>query len=82
MEFNPEKAVDVVKACEALHNMLTLTDASTSLACKYIPPNFADGITAMGEQLPGEWRKACVWAQQLGFSRKNVKCTSILGCSH
>nr|XP_055051398.1 putative nuclease HARBI1 [Misgurnus anguillicaudatus] len=56
MEFYPEKVVDVVKACVALHNMLTLTDAATSAASRYIPPQFADGTTASGEHMPGEWR--------------------------
>ncbi|CAM4458421.1 unnamed protein product [Leuciscus chuanchicus] len=43
MEFHPEKAVDVVKACVALHNMLTLTDAATSSASKEDKDGVGDG---------------------------------------
>ncbi|XP_035012375.1 putative nuclease HARBI1 [Hippoglossus stenolepis] len=57
IEYNPEKAVDVVKACIALHNMLAHNDAAESLTCRrYIPPNLTDNTGASGELIPGEWR--------------------------
>uniref|UniRef100_A0A3Q1CNR7 DDE Tnp4 domain-containing protein n=1 Tax=Amphiprion ocellaris TaxID=80972 RepID=A0A3Q1CNR7_AMPOC len=43
MEFYPQKTVKVVKACVALHNYLSCTDAGNTPATRYIPPS-------------GEWR--------------------------
>ncbi|XP_060932360.1 putative nuclease HARBI1 [Limanda limanda] len=57
IEYYPEKAVDVVKACIALHNMLAHNDAAESPTGRpYIPPNVTDTTEASGELLPGDWR--------------------------
>lgn len=56
MEFYPEKAVQIVKACVALHNFLLFTDAANIPSTRYSPPNFSDSTTASHEVLPGEWR--------------------------
>ncbi|XP_046855345.1 putative nuclease HARBI1 [Xenia sp. Carnegie-2017] len=46
MEFHPQKVVDIVKACVALHNFLYKTDASNASTSRYIPSNFTDTTTA------------------------------------
>lgn len=40
---------------------MMITDAATSPVIKYTPPNFADGITASGEHMLGEWRRLVSW---------------------
>ncbi|KAM4627315.1 uncharacterized protein ACJ7VT_002287 isoform 2-T2 [Polymixia lowei] len=57
MEFHPQKVVDVVKACLALHNYLICNDAGNTPASRYVPPNFPDSTTASGEMQKGEWRR-------------------------
>ncbi|XP_053283259.1 uncharacterized protein LOC128444682 [Pleuronectes platessa] len=57
IEYYPEKAVDVVKACIALHNMLAHNDAAESpTGRRYIPPNLTDNTEASGVLIPGDWR--------------------------
>lgn len=51
LEFLPDKAVPVGKACVCLHKYLTCTDADA-----YISPGFADSPSATGEVQQGEWR--------------------------
>ncbi|KAJ8385393.1 hypothetical protein AAFF_G00190140 [Aldrovandia affinis] len=60
LEFRPDKAVDVVKACIALYNFLAYTDAANEHNARYIPPNFTDSPTASCEPQPGEWRRQVV----------------------
>ncbi|KAG9282363.1 fez family zinc finger protein erm-like isoform X2 [Astyanax mexicanus] len=42
IECTPEKTVNIVKACVALHNYLTCTDTTNTLTTSYIPPHFVD----------------------------------------
>ena len=46
LEFHPQKVVDIVKACVALHNFLNKTDATNASTSRYIPSNFTDTTTA------------------------------------
>ncbi|KAJ8404617.1 hypothetical protein AAFF_G00334800 [Aldrovandia affinis] len=64
LEFRPHKAVDVVKACIALHNFLVYTDAANEHNARYITPNFTGSPSASSEPQPGEWRRqvACLLA--------------------
>ena len=57
MEFHPQKVVDIVKACVALHNFLNKTDATNASTSRYIPSNFTDTTTACHDTQEGEWRK-------------------------
>ncbi|KAG9279154.1 putative nuclease HARBI1 [Astyanax mexicanus] len=57
IECTPEKTVNIVKACVALHNYLTCTDTTNTLTTSYIPPHFVDMPIACGETQPGEWRR-------------------------
>lgn len=57
IEFFPDKTVKVVKACVALHNYFTHTDAASTPATCYIPPNFTDSSTPTGDVVTGECRR-------------------------
>ena len=54
MEFQPGKAVDVVKACVVLHNFLACADVSSG--GRYIPDGYSDAESG-GSVTPGEWRR-------------------------
>lgn len=56
LECLPDKAVDIVKACSALHNFLAYTDEVSTPVSRYIPANFTDTDTTGSPQL-GEWRR-------------------------
>ncbi len=65
LEFLPDKAVNIIKACIALHNFLAHTDEVNTAVSRYIPASFVDSETS-GSSQPGEWRT--VVADDTSFS--------------
>ncbi|XP_034029945.1 putative nuclease HARBI1 [Thalassophryne amazonica] len=57
IEFHTDKAINVVKACVALHNYLISTDDTNVQAARYIPLNFTDSQSESGEMQDCEWRR-------------------------
>lgn len=56
-DCSPDNVVHIVKACVALHNYLTHTDASNPGNMRYISYSLPDSPTADGDIQPGEWRR-------------------------
>ena len=63
MEFQPGKAVDVVKACVVLHNFLACADVSSG--GRYIPDGYSDAESG-GSVQPGEWCRVVAGDSNLG----------------
>ncbi|KAL2095928.1 hypothetical protein ACEWY4_008076 [Coilia grayii] len=83
LEFFPDKAIHVLKACIVLHNFLTSADDVDAPGPKYISANFADTDT-LGSIQPGEWRTVVTGDTNLldpvgpqYLSRSHSKCDGI-----
>uniref|UniRef100_UPI003AAE1325 uncharacterized protein n=1 Tax=Centroberyx gerrardi TaxID=166262 RepID=UPI003AAE1325 len=57
LSCSPQMAVDILKACVALHNFLSYADAACTAEARYLTPGFADDVTASGWVRQGKWRR-------------------------
>ncbi|XP_071390662.1 uncharacterized protein [Centroberyx affinis] len=57
LSCSPQMAVDILKACVALHNFLSHADAGCAAEARYLTPGFADAVAASGRVRRGKWRR-------------------------